>query len=190
MLSSDQTIDKIVRLVNNSRQYGEMRLESFERSFVDKLTAIITGLIIGVIVFIIGTFAIIALSAALVVALAPYVGGYFVAFGLMACCYAFLTVLVYVRRKSLIAFPIKKALTYVMFADKAESPAPTHEEMNNISQAISSDFQSLTAPPSPGKNKFENAMKVASRAWAVADAMVMVYKLYRRFGGNKRRSKR
>lgn len=190
MLSSDQNIDNISRLLKNAKRYGDMRLDSFERSTVEKLSTVISGIIMGAIILLVSMIAVIFISAAVVMALVPHVGGT-MAMLIVGGFYAVVLLMVYNMRRTLILIPIKAALTRVFFAERADTPAPTAEDIKKAKQAVMDDYESFTAPPPPANNRFEQAMQTASKAWSIADGVIMGYKLYRRFnkffGGKRRR---
>lgn len=188
--SSNQNIESISRLFTSAKTYGNMRLESFERSMVEKLTKVITALIMGVVILLVSLIVVVFLSAAAVVALAPHVGGYLVALLIVGAFYALVLGVLYARRQAIIAIPLKAALAQIFFDNRADAPAPTEQEMKEAKQAMMDEYDSLTAPPPPANNKFEQAMQTASKAWSIADGIIMGYKLYRKFSsifGRKRK---
>lgn len=192
MFSSDQNVESISRLLESAKNYGNLRLSSFEHSTIDKLTTIITGLIMGIVIMLVSFIVVVFLSAAIVVGIAPHVGGTLSALLIVSAFYTIVLLVVYGKRQSLIANPLKKALDLVFFADKANDPAPTTEQMEEARQAFVSDYESLTAPPPAPNNRFEQAMQTASKAWSIADGLILGYKLYRKFGfmfnrGSKKR---
>lgn len=188
--SSNQNVETISRLLENAKTYGNLRMESFERSLVDKLTKVITALIMGVVILLVSLIVVVFLSEAAVVALAPHVGGNLVALLIVGAFHALVLGLLYARRQALIAIPLKMALTKIFFDERADDPAPTAEEMEKAKQAMMDDYETLTAPPPPANNKFEQAMQTASKAWSIADGVIMGYKLYRKFGSLFGRRKR
>lgn len=190
MFSSDQNIENITRLLNSAKKYGDMRLENFERSTVEKLSTILSGIIMGAVILLVSIIVVIFLSAAVVAGIAPHVGGYTVAMLIVGGFYALVMAVLYAKRRVLLFLPIKSALARVFFAERAETPAPTAEEMKEAKQAFVDNYESLTAPPPPAKNRFEQAIQTASKAWSIADGVIMGYKLYKRFSpffGRKRR---
>lgn len=192
MFSSDQNIEAILRLIQNAKKYGDLRLESVERSIVEKLSTIVTGLIMGAVILMVSLLVVIFVSAAVVFGIAPHVGGYLPAFLIVGAFYTVALIIVYSKRHSLIAIPLKRVLASVFFAERANDPAPTAEQLNEAKQAFVDDYESLTAPPPPANNRFEQAMQTASKAWSIADGVIMGYKLYRKFGhffGRKKKRK-
>lgn len=189
MLSTDQNIEKISQMLKNAKKYGDLRLDSFERSSVEKLSTVISGIIMGAIILLVSIIAIIFISAAVVMALMPHVGG-ITAMLIVGSFYAIVLFVVYSMRRTLILIPIKAALARVFFAERAETPAPTAEEMKKAKQAFMNDYETFAAPPPPANNRFEQAMQTASKAWSIADGVILGYKLYKRFNkvlGKKRR---
>lgn len=187
MLSSDKNVETIARLIGNTRKYGEMKLETIERHTVEGLSTLLSTIIMGAVIFVVSLIVIVFLSGAIVYALAPHIGGTAIAFLAMGLVYAVILSFIYMKRHALIMIPIRKALAQGFFAEKAEEEAPSAEEMNTVKDSIIGDYQSLTAPPSPARNRFELAMNTASKAWTVADGLIMGYKLYKKFFNKRRR---
>lgn len=190
MFSSDEKIESIAQMLAKAKTYGNLRMESFERSTVEKLTTVISALIMAAVIFVVSLIVIIFISAAVVVGLAPHVGGYLWALLIIGAFYTVVLLYVYARRHALIAIPIKAALAQIFFAERANEPAPTAEQMQEAKQAFMDDYESLTAPPPPANNKFEQAMQAASKAWSIADGLILGYKLYKKFVPSGRRKRR
>lgn len=189
MISSDQNIEALARILTNSKKYGEMKLKHAERTSVDKLSTVISALIVGAVIFVIGIIVLVFVSAALVVALAPHVGGYLSALLIISALHISILLYVCMKRQTLIMNPIHRALDRVFFEGDAQAEAPTQEEMEQLRQNIVSDYASFTTPQKPTKNKMENAFRVATKAWSIADGIILGYKLYRRFNSSFRRRK-
>lgn len=187
MFSSDQNIETVARMLQSAKRYGEMRLDSFERTTVSKLSQVFSALIALALALAFGLIALVFASCAIVVAIAPHVGGLLVALLIMAGVYAVLAMVVYAGRHSLIARPIVRYFNSLFFAERAHRPVPTEEEMMEARRQMMSDYDTLTAPPPPAANAFEQAMQTASKAWTIADGLVTGYKLYKRFRGIFRR---
>lgn len=60
------------------------------------------------------------------------------------------------------------------------------QELGQVEKQIAEDFQTLFAPPEPGKNKMETLVNTATKAWFFVDGVLMGYKLLRRFGAVSR----
>lgn len=190
MISSEQNVETILRLITNAKKYGNMRLDTFERSTADKLATVISALIMGLVIFVVSLIVIVFFSAAIVVWIAPHIGGYLPALLIVGGFYTAALLFVYAKRHSLIAMPIRAAITHIFFAGRADAAAPTEEEMAEARQAFVDDYESLTAPPSPARNKFEFAMQTAGKAWTLVDGLILGYKLYKKLGISKRGKKR
>lgn len=190
MFSSDKNVNLIAGMLANAKKYGEMRLENFERGSVDKMTSVLTGIILGAVLMLFVILIIIFLSAAVVFGIAPYVGGYAIASLIVGLVHLTLLIVIWVNRKKWISIPINALLADVFLADKANEPAPTKQQMTELEQAIADDYSSLLSPATPANNRLEQAVNAASRAWSIADAVFLVYKLYNKFGGNTRKKRR
>lgn len=187
MLSSDNTINTIVRLVENSHRYTEMKMEHLERTTVKRLTSVISFLLMAAVIFIVGSMAALIFCAALIVALAPHVGGYIVAMAIVGGVLLLALLYVYARRHRMIVRPLERIIASMILAEKADTTGPAQHEVEEVENDIVRDFHSLTTPPTPARNKFEEAVNAASRAWTIADALIMGYKLYRKLGKKGRR---
>lgn len=181
MFSSDQNIEKISKLLTSAKEYGDMRIESIERSFVEKLSTLLSGLVISAVIFIVSLIVVVFVSAAVVVGIAPYVGGTLVALLIVSAFYTLVMCIVYAKRRTLLIIPVKMALDRIFFAELAEKPAPTAEDLQKAKQTVIDQYDTLTAPPPPANNRFEQALQTASKAWSIADGVIMGYKLYKRF---------
>lgn len=189
MISSDQNIETISRLLTNAKKYGEMKFEHLERSTVEKLSTVISALIMGAVIFVVGIIVVVFISAALTVALAPHVGGYLTALLIISACHILLLSCLYLNRHKLIMLPIRHALAKIFFAEKAEEAGPTAEDMQQLHQTLINDYAAFTTPQKPTKNKMEQAFRVATKAWTIADGILLGLKLYKKFNSKMRRKK-
>lgn len=189
MISSDQNIETISRLITNAKKYSEMKFEHIERNMVEKLSTVISTLIVGAVIFVVGIIVLVFFSAALVVAIAPHVGGYLTALLIVSACHILLLSYVFVKRQTLIMLPIRRALAKVFFDERAEEEGPAAEEMFNLRQNIISDYTSFTTPQKPTKNKMEQVFRIATKAWGIADGVILGFKLYKKFNSSLRRKK-
>ena len=86
-MSSDQNVKILERLVRNLKRYVDLKLESLRLDAVSRITMLISALVIGVVFFCLASLVAVMLSFAAVVYLAPIVGGYVTASGLVALFY-------------------------------------------------------------------------------------------------------
>ena len=96
MMSSDQNVKILERLVRNLKRYVDLKLESLRLDAVSRITMLISALVIGVVFFCLASLVAVMLSFAAVVYLAPIVGGYVTASGLVALFYLLVALLLIV----------------------------------------------------------------------------------------------
>ena len=120
MMSSDQNVKILERLVRNLKRYVDLKLESLRLDAVSRITMLISALVIGVVFFCLASLVAVMLSFAAVVYLAPIVGGYVVASGLVALFYVLVALLLIVFRRPLIIDPITRFLVSLLLSEKGE----------------------------------------------------------------------
>ena len=76
MMSSDQNVKILERLVRNLKRYVDLKLESIRLDAVSRITMLISAVLIGVVFFCLASLVAVMLSFAAVVYLAPLVGVY------------------------------------------------------------------------------------------------------------------
>lgn len=119
-MSSDQNVKILERLVRNLKRYVDLKLESLRLDAVSRITMLISALVIGVVFFCLASLVAVMLSFAAVVYLAPIVGGYVVASGLVALFYVLVALLLIVFRRPLIIDPITRFLVSLLLSEKGE----------------------------------------------------------------------
>ena len=75
MMSSDQNVRILERLVRNLKRYVDLKLETLRLDAVSRITMLLSAILIGVVFFCLASLVAIMLSFAAVVYLAPIVGG-------------------------------------------------------------------------------------------------------------------
>lgn len=164
----------------NSRTYGEMKLDNLQHTIVNRLAAVISALVVGLIVMIVASIAIIFLSIVLLLALRPYVGGTVPASLILCAVYSIIGIYVYLRRKVLIAIPVKRMINEVFFDDAEGKTAHSEREMENVKNEIVEDYHTLVAPPPPAYTRFGKILSATTQAWNVIDGAILGYKLYKK----------
>lgn len=106
MFSSDRNIETLSRMVLEIKRYVGLQKECFKYDFVAKLTRLLSALVLGAILFLIGACVLLFLSVMLASALAPLVGGQAVAYGIITACYLLAAYVIYRRREQWIISPI------------------------------------------------------------------------------------
>ena len=190
MFSTDKNVNTIAELLLNGKKYAEMRMENAERRMVRKLTAVLTGLIMGAIILLVLMIAVIFLSAAATKALAPHLGGEAMAALTVGMFHLAFLILVCIKRKAWISTPLSNVLSIIFLGEKASQAAPEAEKIAELERTIAAEYRSLTEPQKPANNNMERALNAASRAWTIADGLILGYKLYRKFSGKRKRRSR
>ena len=113
MMSSDQNVKILERLVRNLKRYVDLKLESLRLDAVSRITMLLSAVLIGVVFFCLASLVAVMLSFAAVFYLAPLVGGYVVAGGVVA-------LLLFVFRRSLIIDPITRFLVSLLLSQEGE----------------------------------------------------------------------
>ena len=93
---------------------------------------LISALVIGVVFFCLASLVAVMLSFAAVVYLAPIVGGYVVASGLVALFYVLVALLLIVFRRPLIIDPITRFLVSLLLSEKGEMGVRDERKGNTI----------------------------------------------------------
>ena len=120
MMSSDQNVKILERLVRNLKRYVDLKLESLRLDAVSRITMLLSAVLIGVVFFCLASLVAVMLSFAAVFYLAPLVGGYVVAGGVVALFYIVVALLLFVFRRSLIIDPITRFLVSLLLSQKGE----------------------------------------------------------------------
>ena len=120
MMSSDQNVRILERLVRNLKRYVDLKLETLRLDAVSRITMLLSAILIGAVFFCLASLVAIMLSFAAVVYLAPIVGGYVVSAGLVALFYVVVALLLILFRKSLIIDPITRFLVALLLSEEGE----------------------------------------------------------------------
>ena len=118
MLSSQQNVEAITRLANELKTFATLKARSLQLSTVEKLTIVLAAIATGLILLLVCAFALVWLTAAICVWLAPHVGGMAVALALAGLFYVIVAVMVILRRKAWIVNPICNFIAKVLISEK------------------------------------------------------------------------
>ena len=140
MMSSDQNVKILERLVRNLKRYVDLKLESLRLDAVSRITMLLSAVLIGVVFFCLASLVAVMLSFAAVFYLAPLVGGYVVAGGLVALFYIVVALLLIVFRRSLIIDPITRFLVSLLLSQEGEMSV--RDERNESTIGDTTTFKS------------------------------------------------
>lgn len=110
MFSSDQNIESVRELCGEVRKYVRLRLRLARLDFVDKMTALLSALIVGAVLLVLLAIVVLFLSYTAALALSQWLGGMTAAFGLVTAVYLLAAVLVYAFRRRLVFDPMARFL--------------------------------------------------------------------------------
>ena len=139
-MSSDQNVKILERLVRNLKRYVDLKLESLRLDAVSRITMLLSAVLIGVVFFCLASLVAVMLSFAAVFYLAPLVGGYVVAGGLVALFYIVVALLLIVFRRSLIIDPITRFLVSLLLSQEGEMSV--RDERNESTIGDTTTFKS------------------------------------------------
>ena len=140
MMSSDQNVKILERLVRNLKRYVDLKLESLRLDAVSRITMLLSAVLIGVVFFCLASLVAVMLSFAAVFYLAPLVGGYVVAGGVVALFYIVVALLLFVFRRSLIIAPITRFLVSLLLSQEGEMSV--RDERNESTIGDTTTFKS------------------------------------------------
>lgn len=121
MLSSDNNIDNISDLILEIKNYISIKSQCLQTDFVSKLTQLMTVLVLGAILFLLGAVAIIFISMMAAAFLSPYVGGEAESYAIIVVVYLLLASIIYSKRKTWIESPIANFLGHLFLNEKDRS---------------------------------------------------------------------
>ena len=117
MFANDKNIDNLQQLLAELKKYAELQKDYVKLHLVEKLTILISTLILVFILLILGIIALFYLSFTLAYVLAPHVGGLMASYGIITGCIILLILLIVLFRKRLIVQPMVNFLANLLLND-------------------------------------------------------------------------
>lgn len=117
MFANDKNIDNLQQLFVELKKYAELQKDYVKLHLVEKLTILISSLILVLVLVILGITALFYLSFTLAYVLAPHVGGLMVSYGIITGCIILLIILIILFRKRLIMQPMVNFLANLLLND-------------------------------------------------------------------------
>lgn len=115
MFANDKNIDNLQQLFVELKKYAELQKDYVKLHLVEKLTILVSSLIL--VLVILGIIALFYLSFTLAYVLAPHVGGLMVSYGIITGCIILLIILIIFFRKRLIMQPMVNFLANLLLND-------------------------------------------------------------------------
>ena len=110
MFADDKSIENMQQLFIEFKKYLELQKEYTKLEVTEKLSKLLSTLLLVLLVGILGVVVLFHLSFTLVYILAPLVGGLMMSFALITCFHILLIVLLVLFRKKLIIDPTVKLI--------------------------------------------------------------------------------
>ena len=117
MFANDKNIDNLQQLFVELKKYAELQKDYVKLHLVEKLTILVSSLILVLVLVILGIIALFYLSFTLAYVLAPHVGGLMVSYGIITGCIILLIILIIFFRKRLIMQPMVNFLANLLLND-------------------------------------------------------------------------
>lgn len=121
MFSSDKNIETVNSLIAEVRKYIDLQKRSLQIDFVCKISKLISAMVIGSILFLLGAIILIFVSITLSSFLEPYItnsaGRYFILVGV----YIMIGMLVYSKRQSWIEIPITNYIAQLFLSEQEDN---------------------------------------------------------------------
>lgn len=114
MFGNDKNIDNLQQLLLELKKYAELQKDYVKLHLVEKLTILISTLILVLVLLILGIIALFYLSFTLAYILEPHVGGLIVSYGIITACIIVLILIVVIFRKKLIVQPMVNFLANLL----------------------------------------------------------------------------
>ena len=108
MFADDKSIENIQQLFIEFKKYLRLQKKYTQLEVTEKLTILLSTLVLVLVVVILGMVALFYLSFTLAYVLDPLVGGLMVSFALISCFNILLIILIVIFRKKIIINPMTK----------------------------------------------------------------------------------
>ena len=110
MFGTDKNIENLQQLLVEVKKYVELQRDYIKLDIVEKLTVLLSTLILVLIMLILGMIALFYLSFTLAYILEPHVGGLTQSYAIISACIIFLIIVVTINRKRFIERPLVRFL--------------------------------------------------------------------------------
>ncbi len=122
MFGAEKSIEKIQQLFAESKKYLELQTEYAKLELTEKLTILLSTLILVLVLIILGMVALFYFSFTIAYVLAPHIGGLMNSFALITLFLLILMAVVYRYKQRIIVEPMVKFLTNLFLRDNTQQP--------------------------------------------------------------------
>ena len=202
MFADDNSIENIQQLFFDFKKYLELQKKYTQLEVAEKLTILLSTLILVLLVVILGMVALFYLSFTLAYILDPIVGGLMVSFAMISCFHILLIALIVAFRKKVIINPMAKFIAglfidnnknynimdmndtvqteILTLEDLQRQKAEALEELRAQKQVMNDTARNLFAPIAPAANKGTAIMRAFNTGMAVFDGAMLGIKLMKK----------
>ena len=120
MLFGEKSNESIQQLISEAKTYLNLQKDYIRLEMTEKLTILLSTLILVLIMVVLGMVALFYFSFTLAYVLAPFVGGLMVSFGLITLFLILVILFIYYKRERLIVSPMVNFLAKIFLKDKKE----------------------------------------------------------------------
>jgi len=117
MKTTNEPVENFQQLYDDIKKYVELQTDYLKVEFVEKLTILLSTLLIIMLVFVLAIAALFYLSFSLAYLLQPLVGGLTISFCIVSVLYVLLILVLFVYRKKLIINPIVRLLSRLFLSN-------------------------------------------------------------------------
>jgi uncharacterized membrane protein (DUF485 family) len=145
MFADDKNIDTLEQLLVELKRYAGLQAEYRSLQLVQKLTVLLSTLILVLVLLILGIMALFYLSFTMAYVMAPAVGGLSVSYGIITAFILLLIVGIAVFRQQLIVRPLVRFLTGLFLDDEPsdENIRAKRDEVEASSDRMAGQMQTL-----------------------------------------------
>ena len=122
MFGAEKSIEKIQQLFTESKKYLELQTEYAKLELTEKLTILLSTLILVLVLIILGMVALFYFSFTIAYVLAPHIGGLMNSFALITLFLLILMAVVYRYRQKIIVEPMVKFLANLFLRNNNQQP--------------------------------------------------------------------
>ena len=113
----ESTSDVMAQLVVSVKRYLGYQKKFIKLDLTEKLTILLTALILGAIIFVIGIIAVIFLALTVAAIIETLTGSTWIAYGIVTCLFILLCVLLFLMREKWIVNPLTQFFSNILLDD-------------------------------------------------------------------------
>jgi len=113
----ESTSDVMAQLVASVKRYLGYQKKFIKLDLTEKLTILLTALILGAIIFVIGIIAVIFLALTVAAIIETLTGSTWIAYGIVTCLFILLCVLLFLMREKWIVNPLTQFFSNILLDD-------------------------------------------------------------------------